>query len=132
MSAPTVARKMWRVFDTLHAVTYFAPECDEEFRACGLKGFWMGYFAGRSAPMGAVEAAVATATFYNFAPKMAARVLHDAWGFASPATVLDAPLAGIDRACGRIFVSDRNSGDVMAAAEIARRAAESVTVVGRP
>jgi hypothetical protein len=127
-----VARKMWRLFDTLHAVTYFAHECDEEFRACGLKGFWMGYFAGRSAPMGAVEPAVATATFYNFAPKMAARALPDAWGLASPATVLDARLAGIDRAFGRIFGSDRDSGDVAAAAEIARRTAESVTIVGRP
>ena len=123
---------MWRVFDTLHAVTYFAPECDEEFRACGLKGFWMGYFAGRSAPMGAVEPAVATATFYNFAPKMAARALPDAWGFASPATVLEARLAGIDRAFDRIFGSDRASADVVTAAEIARRAAERVTVVGRP
>jgi hypothetical protein len=123
---------MWRVFDTLHAVTYFAPECDQEFRACGLKGFWMGYFAGRSAPMGAVEPAVATATFYNFAPKMASRALPDAWGFASPTTVLDARLAGIDRAFGRIFGSDRSSGDVTTAAELAQSAAESVTVVGRP
>ena len=52
MGNPTTARRMWRVFDPLHAVTYFAPECDEEFRACGLKGFWMGYFAGRSRPHG--------------------------------------------------------------------------------
>ena len=64
---------MWRVLDPLHAVTYFAPECDEEFRASGLKGFWMGYFAGRSAPMGAVEPAVTTATFYNFAPRLVQR-----------------------------------------------------------
>ncbi|HXQ43027.1 MAG TPA: hypothetical protein VN816_00170 [Acidimicrobiales bacterium] len=132
MSTPTTARRMWRVFDPLHAVTYFAPESDEEFRASGLKGFWMGYFAGRSAPMGAVEPAVATATFYNFAPKMAARALPDAWGFASPARVLDARLAGLDRAFGRIFGSDRNGPEVASAAEIARRAAESVTVVGRP
>jgi len=123
---------MWRVFDTLHAVTYFAPESDEEFRACGLKGFWMGYFAGRSAPMGAVEPAVATATFYNFAPRMASRALPDAWGFASPAAVLEARLAGMDRALGRIFGADRASGDVRRAAELGRRAAESVTVVGRP
>src|SRR5580704_5336141 len=102
MSSPTVARKMWRVFDTLHAVTYFAPESNEEFRGCGLKGFWMGYFAGRSAPMGAVEPAVATATFYNFAPRMASRALPDAWGFAPPSKVLDARLAGMDRALGRI------------------------------
>lgn len=132
MSTPTTARRMWRVFDTLHAVTYFAPESDEEFRACGLKGFWMGYFAGRSAPMGAVEPAVATATFYNFAPRMASRALPDAWGFASPAKVLDARLAGMDRALGRIFGTDRSGPDVNRASEIARRAAESVTVVGRP
>ncbi len=123
---------MWRVFDTLHAVTYFAPEADEEFRACGLKGFWMGYFAGRSAPMGAVEPAVTTATFYNFAPKLVNRALPDAWGFASPATVLEARLAGVDRAFGRIVGSARSGSDLASAAAIARRAAESVTTVGRP
>jgi hypothetical protein len=123
---------MWRVFDTLHAVTYFAAESDEEFRACGLKGFWMGYFAGRAAPMGAVEPGVATATFYNFAPRMAARALPDAWGFASPAKVLDARLAGVERAFGRIFGSEKDGPEVLSAAEIGRRAAESVTVVGRP
>ena len=32
MGTPKTARRMWRVFDTLHAVTYFAPEADEEFR----------------------------------------------------------------------------------------------------
>jgi hypothetical protein len=128
----TMARRMWRVFDPLHAVTYFAPECDEEFRACGLKGFWMGYFAGRGAPMGAVEPAVVTATFYNFAPKMADRALPDAWGFAAPATVLEARLTGVDRALGRIFGTARTSTEVSAAADLARRAAEAVTVVGRP
>jgi hypothetical protein len=132
MSGPTMARRMWRVFETLHAVTYFAPESDEAFRASGLKGFWMGYFAGRAAPMGAVAPAVATATFYNFAPKMAARALPDAWGFASPAKVLDARLTGLDRAFGRIFGSDRNGPEVVVAAGRARRAAESLTVVGRP
>jgi hypothetical protein len=132
MSTPAMARRMWRVFDPIHAVTYFAPECDEDFRACGLKGFWMGYFAGRSAPMGAVQPAVATATFYNFAPRMADRALPDAWGFASPATVLEARLAGLDRAFDRIFGADRKGTAVTSAADIARRAAESCTVVGRP
>ena len=132
MSSPTTARRMWRGFDPIHAVTYFAPECDEEFRACGLKGFWMGYFAGRGAPMGAVEPAVVTATFYNFAPKMAARALPDAWGFASPAKVLDARLAGAQRALGRILGPEGSSPEVSSAADIARRAAEAVTVVGRP
>jgi hypothetical protein len=133
MSTPMTARRMWRVLDPIHAVTYFAVEADEAFRACGLKGFWMGYFAGRSAPMGAVAPAVATATFYNFAPKMAARALPDAWGFATPAEVLEARLAGVDRAFDRILGADRQATAVISvAADIARRAAESVTVVGRP
>jgi len=82
--------------------------------------------------MGAVEPAVTTATFYNFAPRLVARALPDDWGFASPAKVLDARWAGLDRAFGRIFGSDRHGPAVVSAADIARRAAESVTVVGRP
>jgi hypothetical protein len=123
---------MWRLFDTLHAVTYFAPEATEEFRACGLKGFWMGYFAGRAAPMGAVEPAVVTATFFNFAPRMAARALPDAWSFASPMQVLDARLAGVDRAFGGIFGSELPAPEFARAAAIAGAAAEALTVVGRP
>ena len=133
MTTPMTARRMWQLLEPIHAVTYFAAEADEAFRACGLKGFWMGYFAGRSAPMGAVEPAVATATFYNFAPKMAARALPDAWGFVSPAKVLEARLAGVDRAFDRILGSNRQATSVLwVAADIARRAAERVTVVGRP
>jgi hypothetical protein len=132
MTTPTMARRMWRVLDPVHAVTYFAPACDEGFRAIGLKGFWMGYFAGRSAPMGAVEPAVTTATFYNFAPRLVGRALPDAWGFASPAQVLEARMTGLDRAFDSIFGSDRHGPDVRSAAELARRAAENVTVVGRP
>jgi hypothetical protein len=132
MSTSTMARRMWRVFDPLHAVTYFAPECDQQFRACGLKGFWMGYFAGRSAPMGAVEPAVTTATFYNFAPRLVERALPDAWALASPAQVLEARMAGLDQAFDRIFADDRHGSDVVSAVDLARRAAESVTVVGRP
>jgi hypothetical protein len=123
---------MWRLFEPVHAVTYFAEESVEEYKKSGLKGFWMGYFAGRSAAMGAVEPAVVTATFYNFAPWMAARALPDAWGFASPAEVLDARLKGVDRVFGRILGADRRSKEVSKAAELALRAAESATVVGRP
>jgi helix-turn-helix protein len=132
MSPSTMARRMWRVFDPLHAVTYFAPECDQQFRACGLKGFWMGYFAGRSAPMGAVEPAVTMATFYNFAPRLVERALPDAWALTSPAQVLEARMAGLDRAFDRIFADDRHGPDVASALDLARQAAESVTVVGRP
>jgi len=50
----------------------------------------MGYFAARSAPMGAVDAPVVTATFFNFNPTMVQRAIPDAWSFSSPGAVLDA------------------------------------------
>ena len=87
---PQRARKLWRVFEPVHAVVYFTPEGADGFKAVGLKGFWMGYFAGRSAPLGAVGPGPVTATFFNFHPAMVARAIPDAWGFATPDAVLEA------------------------------------------
>jgi hypothetical protein len=135
MDAPRTARAMWKLFEPLHAVTYFAEECIEEYGAAGLKGFWMGYFAGRAAPMGAVGPAVVDATFFSFNPDRVTRALPDAWTFAPPDRVLDARLAGVDRALGRILGADgvrRSLGDVAGAAALARDAVEGLTTDGRP
>jgi len=139
MDAPRTARAMWKLFEPVHAVTYFAEECIEEFGAAGLKGFWMGYFAGRSAPMGAVAPAVVDATFFSFNPDRVKRALPDAWSFAAPDRVLDARLAGVDRALRRILDSDAggqgpgvDDADVARAAALARGAVEGLTVDGRP
>jgi hypothetical protein len=51
---PTLARRLWEAIEPIHAVVYFAPEPAETARRIGLRGFWMGYFAGRAAPMGPV------------------------------------------------------------------------------
>ncbi len=75
--------------ETLHAVTYFAPESTSAARDLGFKGFWMGYFGFRSAPLGAASPAVVAATFFNFHPSMIERALPDAWRCASPAAALD-------------------------------------------
>ncbi len=135
MDAPRTARAMWKLFEPLHAVTYFAEECIEEYRAAGLKGFWMGYFAGRSAPMVAVGPAVVDATFFSFNPDRITRALPDAWSFAPPDRVLDARLAGVDRALGRMLGPDgarASWGDVAGAAALARETVEGLTVDGRP
>ena len=50
------------------SVTYFSEDCAERYRSLGLKGFWMGYFASRSAPFGEAGAELVTATFFNFRP----------------------------------------------------------------
>ncbi len=84
------ARRMWRYLETLHAVTYFAPESKAAMERLGLKGFWMGYFAGRGAPFGACGPGVIEATFYNFDPARVRRAIPDAWRFAEPPAVLEA------------------------------------------
>ena len=65
---PRLARRFFDRFEPVHAVTYFSPECRAAFDGLGFRGFWMGYFAGRSAPLGIVPTEVVTALFYNFAP----------------------------------------------------------------
>jgi hypothetical protein len=131
MDAPRTARAMWQLFEPLHALTYFADECLEEFKAAGLKGFWMGYFAGRSAPMGAVTPAVVDATFFSFNPERVARALPDAWSFAAPDRVLEARRTGVDRVLGRI-TAGIDGDDITRAAALARAAVEGLTVDGRP
>jgi hypothetical protein len=82
--APGWARALWVRIETIHAVTYFAPGSREAAANAGLKGFWMGYFGFRAAPLGAVGAAAVEATFFNFAPGMVRRSIPDAWRYASP------------------------------------------------
>ena len=52
--AMTAARRWWLAFEPVHAVVYFDPECLAAVDGLGFRGFWMGYFAGRAAPFGAV------------------------------------------------------------------------------
>jgi len=80
----TDARAIWQRLETLHALTYFAEESRDAARAAGLKGFWMGYFGFRAAPMGPVDAATVERAVFNFAPAMVARAIPDAWDHASP------------------------------------------------
>ncbi|MFI2189463.1 hypothetical protein [Streptomyces sioyaensis] len=83
------ARSLWLLTEPLHAVCYFDDHCRDMGKDLGLKGFWMGYFAARTAPMGALEPAAATAVLGVFAPGMVARALPAAWSVVSPAHVLD-------------------------------------------
>src|SRR5215813_11480156 len=68
MGAAPAARRMWTLFEPVHVVTYFAPEARAAFEEAGLRGFWRGYFAGRSAPLGPVDAPPVIAAFFGFAP----------------------------------------------------------------
>ncbi|WP_280382329.1 SCO6745 family protein [Nocardia wallacei] len=94
----TFARDMWRVLEPLHGVTYFAPDCISALKAVGLRGFWMGYFGARAAPLGAVGPTVVEAIFYNFHPDMVRRAVPDAWTFADPEAILEARRTSAARA----------------------------------
>ena len=52
---------MWGLIEPIHAVTYFGQEALESASQAGYRGFWMGYFACRLAPLGPVGPHVATA-----------------------------------------------------------------------
>ena len=75
MPDTSLSCRAWTLFEPIHAIVYFAPEARPTYKAAGLRGGWMGYFASRSAAMGAVNAEVVTAVFHNFQPAMVARAI---------------------------------------------------------
>jgi hypothetical protein len=125
---PAVARRFFDRIEPVHAVTYFAPEARAALDALGYRGFWMGYFAARSAPLGVVPTDVVTAAFYNFAPQRVAKALPTAWTVAPPAAALEARLDAAVAALLRAGVTDE---DASAAAELAAAAATHAEVGGR-
>jgi hypothetical protein len=121
----------WRLIECCHAVVYFAPEAKAAYTAIGLKGYWMGYFASRSAALGTPAAEVVSAAFYNFAPRMVGRAIPDAWRYSSPDRVLDARLEVADRVLNRVLGDALGGPGVAEAASLACRAAESAPAAGR-
>jgi hypothetical protein len=102
-NATVRARRMWRLFEPVHTVTYFAPEGRAAFEAAGLRGFWRGYFAGRTAPIGAVGAPPVIAAFFSFAPRMVTRALPAVWELITPAAALQARSSGAVAALRRLL-----------------------------
>ncbi|MFD4477682.1 hypothetical protein ACFWPU_16425 [Streptomyces sp. NPDC058471] len=99
------SRTLWLRTEPLHAVIYFEEHCRDLGRTLGLKGFWMGYFAARTAPMGPVEAGAATAALGVFAPGMVERALPSAWQYVSPGRIVEERAACTARAL-RALVPD--------------------------
>ena len=127
-------RKMWQLIEPVHALVYYAPELTEEAAALGLPtgDRWPGYFALRSAPLGAAGPNLVAATYYSFSPRMVAEYVPAVWATADPATVLAARLSGVDRAL-RALLGDRvESAELAEAATLARRAVRAADLAGRP
>lgn len=129
MREPQLARRFYDRFEPVHAVTYFSPESRAAFDGLGYRGFWMGYFAGRSAPLGIVPSEMVTALFYNFAPSRVAKALPAAWEFASPDVALRAREGAAVTTLRRYGLTDDG---VRTAAELTAKAARSAPLDGRP
>ncbi|WP_184349664.1 SCO6745 family protein [Streptomyces olivoverticillatus] len=97
------ARSLWRLFEPIHAVVYFAPEVPAAFEEAGLRGWWRGYFAGRAAPLGPVGPGPVTASFFSFAPATVARALPSVWRLLPPERALDLRRSGTRAALRRLL-----------------------------
>ncbi|WP_433614807.1 SCO6745 family protein [Dactylosporangium sp. CA-139114] len=121
-------RRLWALYEPLHAVTYFAPAGRAAFEEAGLRGFWRGYFAGRSAPLGPIGPAPVVAAFYGFAPSMVQRALPELWTRITPEAALAARLDGARRA---LEPAVAGLDGIEEAAELLREAATATGTHGR-
>ncbi len=122
------ARRLHDRAEPVHAVTYFSPESRAALDGLGYRGFWSGYFAARSAPLGPVPADVVTAAFYNFTAERVAKALPAAWDVASPAAALAARESSAAAALRRCGVGDEEAATV---ADLVQRAVASADTDGR-
>ncbi len=122
---------MWECVERYHQLCYWAPEVREAGAAAGLKGFWMNYFATRSAPLGPVPASVVESLFFYYAPARVRRAIPDAWTFSTPTQVLAARYEGMDAALRRELGELVDSDLVRRSAETVRAACEAADPVGR-
>ncbi|MFR9803599.1 SCO6745 family protein [Pseudonocardia sp. RS010] len=113
-------RELWRVIEAVHAVVYFAPDPADRLTALGLRGFWRRYFAARAAALGPVPAAVVTALFHGFAPRMVERAVPAVWEIARPGAVTEARTAGAAAALARLRPDGWDPGPALALLAAAR------------
>lgn len=128
------ARRLWTLFEPVHAVTYFSQLARDTFEQAGLRGFWRGYFAGRAAPLGPVGPAPVIAAFFSFAPSMVTRAIPDVWTRATPEQALAARQNGAVAALRRLLDDAGGiDGDVLdEAVDLMEAAVDKIDWGGRP
>jgi hypothetical protein len=125
------ARRVHRLVEPIHLVTYFSDEPTDALVALGLRGVWDAYFAGRAAPLGPVPAEVVHAIFYNFAEGEVARHIPRVWEVVTPEVALAARERGSVAALRRILGDLADGPGLARAADLATRAATSAPTEGR-
>ncbi|WP_193432198.1 SCO6745 family protein [Kribbella sp. ALI-6-A] len=128
----TVARRLGQeLLEPVHLVAYMSDEPTKALQALGCEGYWPGYFAARSAPLGRVPAEVVDALFYNFAPGEVARCIPSVWEIATPEAVLAAREEGCVAALRRLLGDLADTPAIARAADLALRAAFNAPMPGR-
>ena len=125
------ARRLHRLVEPIHLVTYLSDEPTDALLALGLRNYWDGYFAGRAAPLGRVPAEAVHAIFYNFADGEVARHIPRVWNTATPEAALAARERGSVAALRRILGDLADTRGLARAADLATKAATSAPTEGR-
>jgi hypothetical protein len=121
----TTGRRTWRTLEAYHGAIYFLPEAAEAYEAVGVTDRMVGYFASRSAAMGAVSADVVIATFFNFDHDLVRRSMDGVWSTVSPSSMVEARYAAVDKMITTHVMSGVDPANMARAAELARIAAEA-------
>ena len=126
-----VARRMFDLTEPIALVSFSADEPNEAMAALGFRGYWDGYFAGRSAPLGRVPAEVVDAAFYNFAPGEVDRHIPKVWDTTTPEAAHAARQQGCVAALVRILGDLVGTAGLSRAADLLTEAAIGAPVEGR-
>jgi hypothetical protein len=126
-----VARRLFELTEPISLVNFFSPEPNDAMAALGFRGYWDGYFAGRSAPLGRAPAEVVHAAFYNFADGEVARHIPKVWEVTTPEAAHAAREHGCVAALRRILGDLADGPELACAAELLARASTSAPTEGR-
>ena len=113
-------------------MVYMVPEGAVEYEAIGLDAGQMGYFASRSAPMGAVSAATVAAAFYSFSPDLIARFIPRAWTLASVDQIIAARWRVADTALQRLLGERIGAAEIQQASALIKRATDAAPIFNNP
>lgn len=130
-SNTSTARFLWQRLEPFHGLIYFVPEADQHYTALGLDAGMMGYFSSRAAAMGAVNAEVVVATFFNFEPGRVRALVPQAWERTTAPSLWDARVAAADAALVRIFGERLAQPDIAEAADVLRSIIDACAPEGR-
>src|SRR6478735_8734432 len=126
-----VARRLFDLTEPISLVNFFSEEPNEEMAALGIRSYWDGYFAGRSAPLGRVPAEVVHAAFYNFADGEVARHIPKVWDTTTPEAAHAARQQGCVAALRRILGDLVATPGLVRAADLLAKASTSAPTEGR-